>query len=318
MNRNRSSSNKQIAGFSQRIEKVYVGNRFKPADLAAKVVKVGPTKAKEMLTQNTSNFRRRDLNRVAYYAELMSDGRWYPAIGTVHFGQGGVLRNGHEHIVLQNGQHVLEAIIKSNTTQYLTMITGLPKGAIMAVDTGQKRTAAQFLTYYGITDALNKACVVRRLQMWWQHQKFWNYSMFMSPDQILDVALRIDAQLTLSLTCGRKTTKELGRQGLLATHGNVVTVYYILSTEAAAPNKVDSFFESVRCDHDHVAGIAELRAWLRKRKTMLAKHNATTGGPEEIAAWFVAWNRFCTGQNVNAPLTFRVDGNNFPKPVSQG
>lgn len=103
------------------------------------IVEVTPEIAEEWLENNTINRPLSD-QRVEAYANEMTAGRWPFAGESVQFDVDGNLLN---------GQHRLNAIIKSGVTLPMLVIRGLPRAAMDVMDSGRKRSAANTLTGHG-------------------------------------------------------------------------------------------------------------------------------------------------------------------------
>lgn len=74
-------------------------------------------------------------HRVSNYARQMSKGQWHVNGETICF-------NGSK---MQNGQHRLKAIIASETTQWILTVRGVSDAAVVSIDTGINRTAADYI-----------------------------------------------------------------------------------------------------------------------------------------------------------------------------
>lgn len=82
----------------------------------AKFMDITPEIAEKMLGKNTNNYRRLNSSTVAKYAKDMFLGYWQVNGETIVFSKDGTLLN---------GQNRLAAIIKSNTTQKMLVVTGV-------------------------------------------------------------------------------------------------------------------------------------------------------------------------------------------------
>jgi len=100
---------------------------------------ITPVVATEMLKKNLNN-RKVSENHVRFLAEEMRNGNWLFDGQPLRF---------DENNVLIDGQHRLNAIIKSQTSQNLLIITGLKKESFRVMDTGKNRNAADVLSING-------------------------------------------------------------------------------------------------------------------------------------------------------------------------
>lgn len=286
----------------------YNRRRFKAAVVTSACEAITPVRAKAMLKQNSSNFRLLNLDRAEFYKSLMTDGRWFPGVAVVSFG---TVKGKPD--ILQNGQKVLHAIVESNTTQYLIVVRNLPEGAIAAVDSGEHRTPAQLLTHHGYNFAADRASTIKRLQSWAQCRKFWDSSLYMSADQVLDRAKATDKKLEMTDALVKASNFQRQATGLLTRKANLAVVHYILVTEARQPGLVNEFFDDVSLANENGTGVLELRTWLRERQQRRRERNIRTSNPEEIAAWFMTWNRYVKG-TVAVSLDL-LNNDEFPQPV---
>ena len=104
-----------------------------------RVVEIDPAMAKRMLERNTDN-RPLKMAQVEFYAQQMRDGKWKFT--------GEPISYSNKRLV--NGQHRLQAIIASDTTQPFLVIEGLEDDVFDVMDTGKNRSASDVLANYGL------------------------------------------------------------------------------------------------------------------------------------------------------------------------
>ena len=114
---------------------------------------VTPDLAKSFLSRNINN-RKMNLRAVARYAEDMSRGAWKIKPVAICFDESGRLGN---------GQHTLQAIIDSNTSQPLLIARNVPRESIAMMDVGQKRTISDIANFVGSELNSPHAAVVKIL-----------------------------------------------------------------------------------------------------------------------------------------------------------
>ena len=100
---------------------------------------ITPVVATEMLKKNLNN-RKVSEKHVSFLAQEMRNGNWLFDGQPLRF---------DENNVLIDGQHRLNAIIKSKTSQNILIITGLKKESFLVMDTGKNRNAADVLSING-------------------------------------------------------------------------------------------------------------------------------------------------------------------------
>lgn len=98
-------------------------------------VAVTPAVAYEWLERNKSN-RKISPGAVSAYANAMLKGEWMPNTGTIEFDKSGMLID---------GQHRLCGVLKSQTTQVFTILTGQPREKALVIDTGKTKKPADML-----------------------------------------------------------------------------------------------------------------------------------------------------------------------------
>lgn len=100
---------------------------------------ITPVVATEMLKKNLNN-RKVSEKHVNFLAQEMRNGNWLFDGQPLRF---------DENNVLIDGQHRLNAIIRSKTSQNILIITGLKKDSFKVMDTGKNRNAADVLSING-------------------------------------------------------------------------------------------------------------------------------------------------------------------------
>ena len=132
--------------------------------------------------------RQRSLS-VAHVNTLASDmanGKWGEDVAAIAFDRDGNL---------VNGQHRLNAIVKSNMPQWFWIRRGLPDDAILRIDQGRGRRAADQLKIQGVANATSVAAIASI--MWCvdnQPEVLW-HSRHLSKSQLTDYGLQHDDEL---------------------------------------------------------------------------------------------------------------------------
>lgn len=116
------------------------------------LVTVTPTMAKNWLdTKNTHNRKIRDTT-VQTYARDMAAGNWRQTGEPIKFSVTDVLLDGAQR---------LSAVVKTNVTLPLFIVTGLPDESQDFMDSGRKRTAANMLELAGEKDASTLSAAIK-------------------------------------------------------------------------------------------------------------------------------------------------------------
>ena len=140
------TKHRELSWFSDRVERA----RKEPF---TEIVTITPTIAKRLLEANADN-RPMNERAVAEIAADIEHGYWVLNGETII-----VSKEGH----LNDGQHRLEAIVRSGCSVQSAVMWGIARAARMTIDMGRPRTGANFLTMSGVTNSNNVAAVVRTL-----------------------------------------------------------------------------------------------------------------------------------------------------------
>lgn len=104
------------------------------------VMDVNPFIAEGWLKTNTNNRPLSD-SRVVNYANQMKRGEWQLNGEPIIFAQNGALLN---------GQHRLQAVIKSKTTVKMSVVKNAPNDSFATIDTGKGRSGSDFWALKGL------------------------------------------------------------------------------------------------------------------------------------------------------------------------
>ncbi|MDO5499365.1 MAG: hypothetical protein Q4F67_06750 [Propionibacteriaceae bacterium] len=115
-----------------------------------KTMAVAPEQAEKWLERNIANRTLRP-SRVKEYAAAMTDGRWLYTADPIRFDSEGRLID---------GQHRLQAVVRSGCTVDMHVVRGLSPEAQDKVDTGAIRTAADALKVRGFKHGAQLAAIV--------------------------------------------------------------------------------------------------------------------------------------------------------------
>lgn len=123
---------------------------------------IGPAEAAEMLSRNASNNRQLRTGDVSKYASDMLKGLWHDDVSAITFDSDNRLTN---------GQHRLNAIIESKTTQSFIVAENWPKEAMLTMDIGNKRSFHDRVTVLGV-DMEKTVCtlVMHSMTSWYSSQ----------------------------------------------------------------------------------------------------------------------------------------------------
>lgn len=125
------------------------------------VTDVTPDYAKSLLSKNTKNRPISD-RIVKRYAAMMKKGDWHFNGETVIISENGTLLD---------GQHRLSAIISSNTTHKMIVVTGVSQDSFTTIDIGNKRTPADALATYDEKYIKHRLVLAAAAQTLWEFDR---------------------------------------------------------------------------------------------------------------------------------------------------
>ena len=140
---------------------------------------ITPEIASQLLELNTNN-RPLTEGRVAEYAKKMISGKW--------------TENGESLIItdlprIGSGQHRLHAIIKSQSSYNMVVVTGVPDKYFPTLDTGRSRSGGNVLGCNGIKNSVAAAAVYNAIDMYRRGTPS-AYSRVCSADDIITLSER--------------------------------------------------------------------------------------------------------------------------------
>lgn len=117
---------------------------------------ITPEKAEKMLTRNTNNYRSINKKAVYDYAYEMANGDWQPNGEPIVFDEEGRLLN---------GQHRLNAVVKSKTSIICLVVYGIPK-TVDVYDFQKRRSLTDILKASGSVKANNSIVAAANVIVW--------------------------------------------------------------------------------------------------------------------------------------------------------
>lgn len=151
------------------------------------IEEIGPDEATALLEMNVHNRKLVD-RAVNQYASAMMNGAW-------KF-DGAPIRLSEEGIIL-DGQHRLNAVIKSGTSHKFLVVYGVKREAQAVMDTGRKRTLANALTLNGEKDATQLGAMLVLAYRW--NHGVRGYQLFTPADTTLATTAILTPQIPTML-----------------------------------------------------------------------------------------------------------------------
>lgn len=123
--------------------------------MSVSVVDMNPTLAKQILSLNVKN-RKLATTNLSSTVYKMKTGKWHENGESIIIGSDGVLKD---------GQHRLEATIKSNHSWKAVLVTGVNSNVMSSIDTGKNRSASDVLTLNGYSYGALKSATAKLILM---------------------------------------------------------------------------------------------------------------------------------------------------------
>lgn len=255
---------------------------------------VTPAMASDLLKSNTRNRSLSD-RRVTEYARDMAAGRF--------LFNGEAIKVADTGAVL-DGQHRLEAIVRSGATVEMLLITGLPEYTQDTMDTGRRRSAGDALTINGVAYGTNLAAIARRVWQW--DRQNYRFTGALSPTNT-EVLETVEKYPTLHRSV------EIAHR--IATNFRVTTCtlngtahHLFLQSD---PDKTAWFFTHLETGADLAEGhpVLALRNRLVTDKTMQRKIPFHQG----LGYYIRSWNAVIEGKDM-VRIVHAVDST-LPKPL---
>lgn len=266
---------------------------------------IGPDKAMKYLERNVSNRPLRRM-RAEMYAEMMTRGLWRFTHEAIAFDEDGNLLN---------GQHRLQAVVLSGTTQQFFVVRGALRSTFDVIDGGAKRSPQDRLTQVGLPFPSVAGPGLRMLILYGRAPdlRWGNWGTGSSPKlmvtdhEIVEAAKSVGEVLLdeaghVARKCGSREVK-MNRAAAFAA--------YILLKEADPDDRnLTEFFEGI------VTGAnlspddprLTLRKWAQK----------TANGVRGRAQWNLlnflkAWNAFVEGRPLRLPSSVSSANDAMPQ-----
>lgn len=266
-----------------------------PTGPTSVVETITPELAREWLGRNTHNRHLRG-DTVSAYARDMRAGRWHFTGEAVKFAADGTLLD---------GQHRLQAVVQAGVSVQMLVVHGLDPATQAAMDTGRKRTAADFLSLAGEKGSALIAATAKLV-----------LTNAGRPDRQVshgEIAELLEAEPFLRTIC-TEITPRLPVAGITPA----VHAYCYWRLDKVSPDRCAAFFTALH-------SLAELP----KTSPILALNRRLTSGGtlgrrtrthrhELVALTFMAWNAWVRNEpRTIIKLAFTADGRiSISEPVA--
>jgi hypothetical protein len=252
---------------------------------------IGPHEAATMLQANHSN-RRMIANHVNRLAEEMLAGEWRVTGDTIKI-------NGDR---LLDGQHRLEAIVRSGVTIDTWVARGVDIDAFEMLDTGRSRAGGDVLSALGYQNVHATSASARTI--WFLERKIATLDGRVTNHAIVNTVKRHGSLPAF--------VAEVSRVHFARTGTVIAALYWILLADS---DKGDQFTDSFL--HGQDLKLTSPIYVLRERVINDPILRATkTGRRRLVPMMFRAWDSWLTGKTVGHFRATRVEEGDFPWPKS--
>lgn len=262
------------------------------------VLDITPELAMSILEGNTHNRNIRQ-RVVDMYAADMAAGKWDGENGQT------IVISDDSRVV--DGQHRLWAIVQSETTQRILVVSGVPMTAQLNIDTQAKRKFGDQLKFDGEQYPNVLAGVVRNVALWEAGARRSLNNIGVSHPQML-------ATLEKYPWLRESTNVAEAVRRCQPIPGSVVGLCHWLFAQIDYED-CEHFFALFRGDHDGLAKTHPVRVL---QDTLARNQSSTARLPKAVMIAYVikAWNAYRAGESISL-LRYRPGGANpekFPEP----
>ena len=261
----------------------------------SRFVEVTPSLALEIITNHQKTNRRLSNSNITFITKQMLE-------DTFEFNAENVIFN--EEGGLDDGNHRMHSIVKSNKTYNFQIVTGLDKEAFMTMGTGKKRTGNDVFDIQKVPNASLAASSTRFIYLFrkGKYRKKLSSIVSLTNPELYDYYLNLN-DFDECVKIGNRLYKQ--SEGLL-TGTLFVGFSYILG--ALNPEKGAEFMDKLSSGADlgKFSPILALRNNIIKNKDK----NASVDYTEQVKSIFYCWEKFLKNENLkvlNLPENYEIN-----------
>lgn len=263
--------------------------------MEAKLERITPARAKKYLEQNIDNNRPVNRRWVETIAQMMKMGDWKENGESIKFMAPD--KEGKE--ILLDGQHRLQAIIKTELTQELLVVRGLDKEAFRTIDAGKKRTAADCLAIAGYQQTTTLAAALRTL---WLYRLDYTFQVARKTVPTLEIFRLLEQHPDI------EKSVPLAHKGRFIVPGSLLVFIHYL-TSRKLPTEADEFVRKLTEGTSMDKGDPILT--FRDRLFRYKAANVRVRKDFLIGMLFKTWNYWIAGDKIEK-LRYKP-GEEFPR-----
>jgi len=252
---------------------------------------VTPRMAEIMLERNAGNNRKIRVNNVDGFVRALQAGKWVVHSHGISFNEKGEL---------DNGQHRLIAISKSNVAAAMSIAFGQSAQATYVIDTGTKKTAKDALRHAGFPNYVTLSGLIQLKRM--IDDGYRSRTGILTGEEVLEIAESDRERLCDAAAIGCRVA------GSLKCSGSQIGVaaYYILAHE---PDKVTAFFDRLSLGNGFLGDMDPTRTLRDRILQGKYKHERIQMAGDVV----MAWNQWRRGRKTgSSKWPINVE---FPKAI---
>lgn len=247
-------------------------------------ISITPDLAATMLASNTHN-RKLGATVVERYAQMMRAGQWRCTMADpITFDINGTL---------QDGQHRLQAVIRSGVTIDFWVAYGADPDDFEVIGTGVRRSVADVLSIAGYTNVNIRAASARAVLTYERNPgKVWNGRMGISEIDVAEEASRLEYDAAIAYQHSARRHNNLITPTAIAAHAVLVLRYSERASDLG--DFVEHLGTGIGLDYGNP--ILALRNWYLG-ETSRTKSGSWTG-QRRLAMHIKTWNAWVQGESL--------------------
>jgi len=260
---------------------------------------ITPTMAKAMLEKNTSNRKISDTTVEAYVSDMIN-GRWKSNTAeTIKISSNGRILD---------GQHRLEAVIRSEKTIKFTVAYGVDEGVFDVLDTGKIRSSADVFSIQSIDNSTSASAIIKGYLI---SKKGNSTNVSSKSSKITNTVILNEYQSRPefwkeTVAFCMKSYKNFSQVLPVSNIGTIYSVLYDIS-----PMEARDFINQMCTGEDITnSSISVLRKTLIKDRLSIRKMNQS----DKFSMIIRTWNAYRTNKTYKL-LKIEVTNNTIAKPI---
>jgi len=261
------------------------------------VERIGPEQARVYLRSNIRKNRKLTDLHLCFLAEQMKLGKWYSNGDSIRFDSDGCLID---------GQHRLNAIIKSKTTQEFVVVRDLSEEAFVTIDTGTKvRSIADHLSIIGVNYSIAVGSALALMAQYENNRL--SHIKKIPVKRLMEMYYKNRGISDGTKILSKKNVKNIMKGSIV-----LLIYYYFSKVNKSAAEYFFEILETGMTRDGMVNAVTVLRDQLYKIK-MSKNSNYKINRGYELAIAIKAWNKFVEAKTPRYYMFDTVREKGYPK-----